>query len=562
MGARASAATFKGRSLFGSAVEVRYRVHSGAALGRSETLRGSTIRSGLLVFVLATCLAGTVTGQAAAKSSRRVSLSIPATAEAGTTVIASGRVRRARHRARIVLQRRAGRHWLQLASAVVHSGHFRAGISLSSPGRLAIRAVLYVRRRRVAASAVRTLIVVARRFSPPPPPPPPSPSPWLTLPGTVVTYNDLALLTETSYVRGPNGGGPIYDLVGTHGGVTIPIDDRLGTPPSTTVEGLQSLLTPPMAGHPSGIAALVMRVTTPAIGIEPARSSAYYSLFDAATGTHILTSGPFEEGPLFEEPVAVVGESLRFVGCGSYVTIAPSGAVNKTPLPGSKGPEPENCTLRAVSAVINEQVLIYSQVEGCPTVYVTNVITEGTISHSPCLSANTVHDVPTPAPAPAALSGSDDWFFDGAAYAAPNEEKFFSATTGAVLEPEGTFALEHSDVLGGIRSSVALIDSDIGFAAGGPSYFVSTSSWLPVFTANNELGFRAFGIADNDAWVEGAAGRVVISTLTGTLLATGWNLFPEAGGAGWTLAAESNGACCDTEYLLRSSEPMLAVGAL
>jgi hypothetical protein len=379
-----------------------------------------------------------------------------------------------------------------------------------------------------------------------------SPNPqWITLPGNVIAYNEDAILTEDGYVHGDSGGGPIYHLVRTRHGFPTTIDDRVGVPPGTTVEGSQSLLTAPMAGHPSGIAALVMRVTTPAIGIEPEHSSAYYSLFDAATGTHILTSGPFEEGPLFDEPVAIVGESLRFVGCGSYVTIAPSGAVNKTPLPGSTSPEPEDCSPRAVSAVASEQVLVYSEVEGCPTVYVTNVITEGTISHSPCLSANTVHEVPTPAPASAALSGSDDWFFNGAAYAAPNEPRFFSATTGAALEPDGTFTLEHSDVLGGIRSSVALID-------GGDSYFVSTSSWLPVFTASSDQSFRAFGIADDDAWVEGAAGRVVINALTGAPLATGWSVFPEAGGTGWTLAGESTGACCSSEYLLRSTGTMLA----
>ncbi len=379
-----------------------------------------------------------------------------------------------------------------------------------------------------------------------------SPNPqWITLPGNVIAYNEDAILTEDGYVHGDSGGGPIYHLVGTRHGSPITIDARVGVHPSTTVEGSQSLLTPPLPGHPRGLAVLTMRVTTPAIGIEPARSSAYYSLFDAATGAHILTSGPFEEGPLFDEPVAVVDESLRFVGCGSYVTIAPSGAVSKTLLPGSKSLEPEDCTPRAVSAVVNEQVLIYSEVEGCPTVYVTNVVSEGTISHSPCLSANTIHEVPTPAPMPAARSGSDDWFFNGAAYAATDEQRFFSAATGVPLEPESTFALEDSGVLGGVRSNVVLID-------GGDSYFVSTSSWLPVFTASSAQSFQAFGIADDDAWVEGAAGRVVISALTGAPLATGWSVFPEAGGTGWTLVGESTGACCSSEYLLRGTGTMLA----
>jgi hypothetical protein len=393
------------------------------------------------------------------------------------------------------------------------------------------------------------------------PSPPSSSSAWLTLPGTVMTYNDQALLTETTYVHGPDGGGPIYDLIGTRGGSTLTIDDRLGVPAGTTVEGFQSLLTPPRPGHPRGLAALTMRVTTPPSGIEPAHSVAYYSLFDAATGAHILTSAPFDEGLLFDTPMAVVGESLRLVGCGAYVTVAPSGAVSNTPLPGLEGSESNSCPARAVSAVVNEEVLIYSGSEDCPTVYVTNVVTEGVISRSPCLLANTTHESPT-FPAPAALSGSGDWFFDGAAYAAPNEPKFFSAATGAQLEPDGTFALENSGVLGGIRSNVVLIDSSIGSAEGGNSYFVSISSWLPAFTASSEQSFRAFGMADDDAWVEGAAGRVVINALTGLPLATGWSLFPEAGGTGWTLAGESTGACCSSEYLLRGSETMLAAHAV
>jgi hypothetical protein len=258
--------------------------------------------------------------------------------------------------------------------------------------------------------------------------------------------------------------------------------------------------------------------------------------------------------------MAVVGASLRLIGCGVSVTVAPSGAVSSIPLPGSEGAERNACTPTAVSAVVNAEILIYSESNGCPTVYVMNVITEGVISHSPCLRPRIIHDSPT-FPAPAALPAAHDWFFDGTAYAARNEPRFFSAATGAPLESEGTFALDTSDVLGGVRSSTVLIDSDIGFAAGGPSYFVSTSSWLPAFTAGREQGFRAFGIADNDAWVEGAAGRVVISTLTGASLASGWSTFPEAGGAGWTLTGESTGACCSSEYLLRSSKSLLAAQA-
>jgi hypothetical protein len=516
--------------------------------GGEQRFAWSPLRSSALTVIVVALLSGAVVSQATARASRRISLSVSPHVDAGATVTASGRVGGATRGARIVLQRRAGRHWLRLAGAPAQRG-FSIRFKASHPGRLTLRAALYVGRRRVSTSAARTLIVVPHRIRRPLPPQ----ATWLTLPGSVATYNDLVLLAETTYVHGPNGGGPVYDLVPTRGGPTLTIDDRLGVPSGTTVEGFQSLLTPPLAGHSSGLAVLTMRVTTPANGIQPAHSVAYYSLFDAATGAHILTSAPFAEGVLPDTPVAVIGTSLRLVGCNASVTVTPTGTVSEKPLPGAGGSESDSCTPRAASAVVNSEILIYSESNGCPTVYVTNVVTEGVVSRSPCLRARIVHEPPT-FPAPAAFSGSRDWFFDGTAYSVPNEPRFFSAATGAPIEPEGVFALETSEVLGGIRSSTALINS----GAGGSSYFVSTSSWLPVFTAGREQSFRAFGIADDDAWVEGAAGRVVISALTGTLLASSWSVFPEAGGAGWTLAGESTGACCSSEYLLRSSETLLA----
>ncbi len=377
---------------------------------------------------------------------------------------------------------------------------------------------------------------------------------WITLPGSVVAYNEDAILTEDGYVHGDSGGGPIYHLIGTRHGSPITIDDRVGPPKGTLIEGFQTLLTPPVAGHPSGLAILLLRVKTPASGINPETGAGYFSVFDAATGTHLLTSAPFSEALLFSMPVAYVNGDLRLAGCGNYTTITPAGTVSEVPFPaGSPEPGGASCV---VSAVVDDEILIYSPAESCESVYVSNVVTQAIVSRSPCLRDD---DRSTSDITPVPLPGSGDWFFNGSAYVAPDMPAFSSAATGSPLEPEGEFSLETSDALGGIRSNVALLDSSIQDPRdGAPSYFVSTSSWQPVFTASGAQSFSAFGIADDDAWVEAAAGRIVIDALTGSTLADSWHVMPEAGGTGWTLAGESTGACCSSEYLLRSTGTMLA----
>ena len=509
----------------------------------------SVVRKSTVGVVFGALLGAGLASSVAAHGVLRVSLAIPAKVDLGTAVDTSGRVADAPHGTRAVLQQLDGRHWARLSTTTVRRGLFKMRFLPRRPGRYHVRVALYAHGRRVFTSAVRILVIAARKPRAPASPARPS---WLTLPGTVTAFNELVLLTETTYVHGPGGGGPIYDLVGTQGGAVISIDDRSGVPSGTEIEGGSSMLTPPLPGHPHGIVVLTMRVSTPASGIEPEHSSGYYSLFDAATGAHISTSAPFEIGLLDAAPVAVVGESLRLIDCNAYFTVSPTGTVSESPLPGPASPEQDNCARRGASAVVNEEMLIYSYSETCPTVYVSNVVTEAVVSRSPCLRTNIEHSTPT-LPAAAATSGSRDWFFNGAVYGVEDEPRLFSAATGAPLEAGGTFALEDGEALGGVRSSVALINW-----GDGDSYFVSTSTGLPVFTADGEEHFSASGIADNDAWVEGSAGRVVISGVTGGLLASTWKVYPVAGGTGWTLATEANGACCNSEFLLRSREPMLA----
>jgi hypothetical protein len=381
-----------------------------------------------------------------------------------------------------------------------------------------------------------------------------SPTPqWLTLPGTVIGYNEDAILTEDSYVHGDNGGGPIYHVVGTRAGLPIAINDVAGLPAGTSAEGFPPFLTQPQPEHPRGLVVLPLRVKTPPSGINPEMNRGYFSVFDATTGAHLITSAPFSEAALFNTPVAYINGSLRLAGCGGYTTITPAGAVSEVSfLPGSPDTGP-SC---AASAVVDNEILVYSPNEECEAVYVSNVVTQSIVSQSPCLpsedrSPSDITSVPLP--------GSGDWFFNGTAYGAQFARGIFSAATGSPFEPEGELALEKFDILAGVRSSVVLVDASISDpGVDGPSYFVSTSTWQPVFTATNAQRFRAFGLADNDAWVEGAAGRIVINALTGSTVASHWNVLPEAGGAGWTLAGESTGACCSSEYLLRSKGTMLA----
>ena len=375
---------------------------------------------------------------------------------------------------------------------------------------------------------------------------------WITLPGSVVAYNEDAILTEDGYVHGDNGGGPIYHLVGTRAGLSIAINDAVGLPVGTSAEGFQPFLTQPLPGHPGGLVILPLRVKTPPSGINPETSTGYFSVFDATTGAHLVTSAPFSEAALFNTPVAYINGDLRLAGCGGYTTISPAGTVSGVPFPPGSPDTGPSC---AASAVVDNEILVYSPNEGCEAVYVSNVVTQSIVSQSPCLpsedrSPSDITSVPLP--------GSGDWFFNGTAYGAQFARGIFSAATGSPLEPEGELALEKFDILAGIRSSVVLVDASISDpGVGGPSYFVSTSTWQPVFTATSAQRFRAFGLADNDAWVEGAAGRIVINALTGSTVASHWNVLPEAGGAGWTIAGESTGACCSSEYLLRSKGTML-----
>jgi hypothetical protein len=360
-----------------------------------------------------------------------------------------------------------------------------------------------------------------------------------------MTYTDDVILTRDSFL-GPSGRGedpPIYYLTGTRAGPFISIDGRAGLPSGTDVQGEGQLLTTPAPGHPRGLAILVLRVTTPPSGIDPERTQEYFSVFDGASGDHLLTSAPFDPGAIEYLPVAYDGGALRSAGCGRYSSVDEAGHVSYVPFPGhGTQPGTESC---AATTPVDGKILIagYDQEpDACPTVYVSDVVTQTTISKSPCLRQV---DVTT------------GWFFDGSAYGVRGTPAVFSAADGSQLTSDGEFSIdEHQAVfLGGIRSAVALVYPDSpGY---GSSYFIATSSWQPVFVASPDQGFTPYGIADGYAWVDAAGGRVVIDARTGSTVASDWRIYPFAGGLGWTLASESD-VCCDSEYLLRSDDTMLS----
>jgi hypothetical protein len=102
----------------------------------------------------------------------------------------------------------------------------------------------------------------------------------------------------------------------------------------------------------------------------------------------------------------------------------------------------------------------------------------------------------------------------------------------------------------GARSDLTVVQN------AGYSYFVSTTSWQTGFTATPGQSFTAYGVADDDVWVDTPRGAIVIDGHDGHEVANDWKVFPLAGGAGWTLTSTSD-VCCDREYLLRSSGPLL-----
>jgi hypothetical protein len=367
---------------------------------------------------------------------------------------------------------------------------------------------------------------------------------WISLDGTVLAHNDTALLTAENFL-----GSAFTHLwsIGTRSGATVVIDLSKGIPGGTTSAVDGALVTAPSSGHPYGLAVVLLGVSFPQNGINPPYSHAYFSVFDAQSGKHLATSAPFDAGGT---PVAYINGAVRLAG-GDFATVDQAGHVSQAQLPGTGS--------FVVSPPVSGRVLVegYAQPsDGCPTVFVVDVATEATVSQSPC-----IHDIYN--------RNYSNFYFDGLAFGVPNASRFFLAATAQPLTPPGQLgpdAFETGTETAGFlnpgpRSDLTVVQN----GASGYSYVISTTTWQTVFTATPSQTFNALGVADDDVWVDTShwegvdypGGPIVIDGHNGHEVASGWTVYPVAGGAGWTLASARE-VCCSREYLLRSSGTLLA----
>jgi hypothetical protein len=323
-----------------------------------------------------------------------------------------------------------------------------------------------------------------------------------------------------------------------------------------------TLMTEPTAGHPLGLAVITLLVKFPQSGISPPHTVGYFSVFDAATGARLVTSAPVSEESVRGQLLGYMGGKIRLEAGGpiagsndDLATVTPTGGVTRAPFPGVEGTPGYNGS-SVLDLPVAGRVAVggYAEpLDECPTIWVVDIATEAVVSQTPCLP-----DIADP------LSGV---YFDGAAIGVPSAAAFLSAS-GGQLTWAGQFGQNASKtseparlMKPGVRSDITVLQN------GGYSYFVSTTNWSTVFTAAPEQTFVPFGAADGDIWIDTShweaeeyiGGPIVIDGLTGREVAKNWNVFPVAGGKGWTLTSENSGdACCASEFLLRSSGPLLA----
>jgi len=366
---------------------------------------------------------------------------------------------------------------------------------------------------------------------------------WFTIDGAVVAVSDDAILSL-------GGADPTYTLIGTRAGSPITIDPRLGLPPGTEISANETgifeeaTLTPPVPGHPQGVAIVAMDTQTQPQGINPATFGFNYAVFDAGTGQHVLTSATAPRGPNILRPLTYLEGSVG-VGGSAYEVISPSGQVTEFPWPGS---EPY-----VLSPVVNGRVLVEAT-EGsegqCPVIWVYDLASKAPVSTSPCLRRS-----------PSLTFGGS--IFNGNAYASRDDPFVYSAASGAALTTKDEFGPYegYEEGLGIKYMEGARSDLILAYPPSygeGPSYFVSTATWQPVFTVPEASWFEPFGIADDYVWLEGASGKIVIDGRTGIQVASNWTVAPVNGGSGWTLTSTDPIRCCGSQaYLLRSTGTLL-----
>jgi alpha-tubulin suppressor-like RCC1 family protein len=141
----------------------------GIAAAHGRELLGAASRTRLLLPVLFAAAALLLAaGPPAQARARRISLSLPSSADTGARVLATGRVAGVGRGRRVFVQALHGRRWRTLGSATVSRAKFKVVfVAPNLPGLLIVRAVLYRHRHRLDISRLRRLVIRARRATPP-----------------------------------------------------------------------------------------------------------------------------------------------------------------------------------------------------------------------------------------------------------------------------------------------------------------------------------------------------------------------------------------------------------
>lgn len=380
-------------------------------------------------------------------------------------------------------------------------------------------------------------------------------SQWLTLPGQMVADTDSALLLSGGSATSQ------YTLIGTTsqwqrtlapGPVLAPaVIDNNGSYEEDAV------LTAADAGYPDGTTLMSVAATAPASGLTPANDSYYLLQFNNETGALVtkvdLGTASFNQEPV---PVATGNGYASVVGTTSgtivleLVSLASGKVTARRTIPSA---DYDDSYGRYVLLTIER-----------PVCDLLDVYDTATLSR---VSANRIC-IPGGVPAGQVFGGvATGHFLSATEYsgqADPNEDSFpFSVMTGAQLGrdlPASGAGLEETV---GPRSTLGIAwDSTLNGGTPADAGFYQVATWSRVFRVHNSqaLGFSCAGIADNDVWVTTTSGNIVVNGFTGTQIASGWQLYPVAGGVGWTVFDGPQSSSGQQQYLLRSTQP--AVNAL
>ena len=379
---------------------------------------------------------------------------------------------------------------------------------------------------------------------------------WVTLPGTMVSHTDNALLLSDG------ASTTQYTLIGATGQWLRTLKPSPALAPATidNNEGYDegAVLTQAVPQYPDGTTLVSAAATTPANGLT-AETDRYYLLqFNNATG-NLITKANLGAANLDQEPVPVVtsDNSASVVG-----TTSSSVVMERVSLASGKVEARVTIPNADYNDSYGKYVLLTIEKPVCDLL---DVFDATTLSR---ISTNRIC-IPGGVPADQVFGGVAKGFFLSATQysgqADQNANSYpFSVTTGARLGHALPKAFGGLQETVGPRSTIAVAwdsGSDQGMPMADAGFYQETT-WSLVYRVHNSQGlsFSCSGIADNDIWVTTTSGNIVVNGLTGAQIESGWKLYPVAGGTGWTVfdGPQSNGS--PQQYLLRSTQP--AVNAL